>query len=296
MKKIVFVLALIGITIATGSAAQEKIHIVTSFYLPFDFTKHIGGDRVRLTNLVQAGAEPHDYEPTPKDIQTIESAQVFIYNGAGFESWVPRTLASVKNKDKLIVVETSKGLLLRKAPDDEEEFAFDPHAWLDPILVKEMGKNIAVGLTQAESAGKSIYETNLKNFQSKLDELDAQIKKGLSKCKHKALIISHQFFDYFGARYNLQIESLSGLEPGEPTPKRLTELIKFGKEKGLKYIFAEPLSESKAIETLARELGAKILTLDPIEGLTEEEEKAGANYLSLMSENLKSLRIGLECE
>lgn len=296
MKKISFMVSLIAISTVLGCLAQAEINVVTSFYIPFDFTKNVGGDRVKITNLVSVGAEPHDYEPTPKDIQTIESAQVFIYNGAGFESWVPRTLASVKNKDKLIVVEATKGLPLRKAPEGEEEFAFDPHVWLDPILAKEMAKNIAAGLTQADSASKSVYETNLKNFQAKLDALDSKIKQGLSKCKHKALIISHQFFDYVGARYNLQIESLSGLEPGEPTPQRLAELIQFGKEKNLKYVFAEPLSESKAIATLARELGAKILTLDPIEGLTEEEEKAGANYLSLMSENRESLRVGLECE
>ncbi len=297
MKKIFFMVSLIATGIVLGCAAQEKIKIVTSFYIPFEFTKNVGGDRIQITNLVPAGAEPHDFEPTPKDIQFIEGAKVFVYNGGGFEdAWVKPVLEIIKNKSTLIVIEATKGLSLRKAPEDEEEFAFDPHVWLDPILTKEMAKNIATGLTQADSAGKASYEANLKNFQTKLDEVDAKIKQGLSKCKHRELIISHQFFDYFGARYNLQIESLSGLEPGEPTPQRLAELIKFAREKGLKYVFAEPLSKSKAIATLARELGAKILTLDPIEGLTEEEQKVGANYLSIMAENLKNLRIGMECE
>jgi zinc transport system substrate-binding protein len=296
MKQALLSLIVAGVGLALGCIAQEKVNVVASFYIPFDFTKNVGGDRVTVTNLVPAGAEPHDFEPTPKDIQTIEGAKVFIYNGGGFEdAWVKPVLGIVKNKLTLVVIEATKGLPLRKV-DDQEGFTADPHVWLDPVLAKEMAKNIATGLIQTDSAGKSVYETNLKNFQAKLDELDTKIKQGLSKCKHKALIISHQFLDYFGARYNLQIESLSGLEPGEPTAQRLAELIRFAREKGLKYIFAETLTESKALETLAREIGAQILILNPIEGLSDEEIKAGKNYLFVMEDNLKNLRIGLECE
>jgi zinc transport system substrate-binding protein len=158
-----------------------------------------------------------------------------------------------------------------------------------------MVKNIRDGLIAADSAGSSVYTDNAKAFQANLDALDAQVREGLKACRLRDFIISHRFMDYFAARYNLKAHALSGLEPSEPTPQRLAELIRLGREKGIKYIFAERSDALKALEVLARELGAQILTLNTGHSLTAEEERAGKNYLTLMSENLKNLRIGLEC-
>jgi zinc transport system substrate-binding protein len=293
MKKFVLLMVLALLVASWGGAAQPKLKVVASFYIPYEFTKNVGGERVEVKNLVPAGAEPHDFEPSPADIRAIEEAHVFVYNGAGMESWVERVLSAVKNREKLIVIEMTKGLPLRKVEDEELEF--DPHAWTDPILVKDMAKNIQEGLIAADSAGSSLYTDNTKAFHAKLDALDAQIREGLKACRLRDFIISHRFMDYLAARYNLTAHALSGLEPSEPTPQRLAELIRLGREKGIKYIFAERSDALKALEVLARELGAQILTLNTGHGLTAEEERAGKNYLTLMSENLKNLRIGLEC-
>jgi zinc transport system substrate-binding protein len=293
MKKFVLLMVLALLVASWGGAAQPKLKVVASFYIPYEFTKNVGGERIEVKNLVPAGAEPHDFEPSPADIRAIEEARVFVYNGAGMESWVERVLSAVKNREKLIVIEMTKGLPLRKVEDEELEF--DPHAWTDPILVKDMAKNIQEGLIAADSAGSSLYTDNTKAFHAKLDALDAQIREGLKACRLRDFIISHRFMDYFAARYNLTAHALSGLEPSEPTPQRLAELIRLGREKGIKYIFAERSDALKALEVLARELGVQILTLNTGHGLTAEEERAGKNYLTLMSENLKNLRIGLEC-
>lgn len=296
MKKFALVVMLALVVASWGGVAQPKLKVVASFYIPYEFTKNVGGERVEVKNLVPAGAQPHDFEPSPADIRAIEDAQVFVYNGAGMESWVERVLSVVKDREKLIVVEMTKGLPLRKAEDeDHEEFEFDPHAWTDPILVKDMAKNIRDGLIAADSAGSSLYTENAKAFHAKLDALDAQIREGLRECRLREFIISHRFMDYFAARYDLTAHALSGLEPAEPTPQRLAELIRLGKEKGIKYIFAEEADALKALEVLARELGAQILILNTGHTLTTEEERAGKNYLTLMAENLKNLRIGLEC-
>jgi zinc transport system substrate-binding protein len=182
MKKFVL-LVMLGVLVASwGGAAQPKLKVVASFYIPYEFTKNVGGERVEVKNLVPAGAEPHDFEPSPADIRAIEEAHVFVYNGAGMESWVERVLSVVKNRDRLVVIEMTQGLPLRKA-EDEEEFEFDPHAWTDPILVKEMVKNIRDGLIAADSAGSSVYTDNAKAFQANLDALDAQVREGLKACR-----------------------------------------------------------------------------------------------------------------
>jgi zinc transport system substrate-binding protein len=295
MKKFVLLMVLALLVASWGGAAQPKLKVVASFYIPYEFTKNVGGERVEVKNLVPAGAEPHDFEPSPADIRAIEEAHVFVYNGAGMESWVERVLSAVKNRERACRHrDDARGCPCARL-EDEEAFEFDPHAWTDPILVKEMAKNIQEGLIAADSAGSSLYTDNAKAFQAKLDALDAQIREGLKACRLRDFIISHRFMDYFAARYNLTAHALSGLEPSEPTPQRLAELIRLGREKGIKYIFAERSDALKALEVLARELGAQILTLNTGHGLTAEEERAGKNYLTLMSENLKNLRIGLEC-
>nr|BAL59109.1 zinc transport system substrate-binding protein [Candidatus Acetothermum autotrophicum] len=293
MKKVAVVIALLAALVAFGGAAQPKLKVVASFYIPYEFTKNVGGDRVEVKNLVPAGAEPHDFEPSPADIRAIEEAQVFVYNGASMESWVERVLSVVRNRDKLVVIEATKGLPLRKA--EGEELEFDPHVWTDPILAKEMVKNIRDGLIVADGAGSSVYTENAKSYSAKLDALDTQIRAGLRACRLREFIISHRFMDYFAARYGLTAHALSGLEPSEPTPQRLAELIRLGREKSIKYIFAERADALKALEVLARELGAQILTLNTGHSVSEEDERAGKNYLVLMEENLKNLRIGLEC-
>lgn len=296
MKKIALFTTAVVVLMLWGSAAQPKLNVVASFYIPYEFTKNVGGERIEIKNLVPSGASAHDYEPSPADIRAVENAQVFVYNGASMDdAWVKKLLGVVRNRDRLVVIEATKGLPLRKAPEGEEEFEFDPHVWLDPLLAKEMVKNIERGLISADSAGRSVYEANARSFQAKLDALDGKIRLGLANCRLRDLIISHQFLDYFAARYNLRAHALSGLEPEEPTARRLAELIELGKRLGIKYLFAEPGINLRALEVLARELGAKILPLNPIEGLSEEDEKKGENYLLLMEENLSHLRIGLEC-
>lgn len=293
MKKWLLIVIVFVLAASLVGVAQPKLKIVASFYIPYEFAKSVGGDRVAVKNLVPAGAEPHDFEPSPVDIRALEEAQVFVYNGASMEPWVARVLSIVKNRDKLVVIEATRGLPLRKA--DEEEFEFDPHVWTDPILAKEMVKNIRDGLITADGAGGPFYTENAKNYNARLDALDAQIREGLKACRLRDFIISHRFMDYFAARYSLTAHALSGLEPSEPTPQRLAELIRLGKEKGIKYIFAERSDALKALAVLARELGAQILTLNIGHSVTEEDERAGKNYLVLMEENLKNLRIGLEC-
>lgn len=303
MKKTAFlVLAVLAMLLGGGACGAQliKLKAVASFYIPYELTKNVGGDRVEVKNLVPGGVDPHDFEPSPADIRAIEEAQVFVYHGASMEPWVKRVLSVVRNRDKLVVVEMTKGLPLRKVEEEEREHGddhehYDPHAWTDPVLVKGMINNIRDGLSIADSAGSPVYTENAKNYQAKLDVLDAKIREGLTACRLRDFITSHRFMDYFAARYELTAHALSGLEPAEPTPQRLAELIRLGKEKQIKYIFKEEGDKIKALEVLARELGAQILPLNVGHSLSEEEERAGKNYLSIMEENLKNLRIGLEC-
>lgn len=275
-----------------------KIKVVTSFYPMFFLTSKIGGDRVDVSSLVTSGVEPHDWEPTAKDIKALNGAQVFVYNGAGFETWVKRTVGSLDNKG-LIQVDTSQGLELLESEEHEEEHheEADPHIWLDPVHNQHQVKLITDALVKADPAGKATYEANAKGLAEKFQGLDSEYQT-LASCNRKEIVISHAFFAYPAKRYGLkQLSVIGSMSPdAEPTPKEMAELVKFVREHNIRHIFFETLASDKVAKVIASEAGAKTLVLNPLEGLTREEEAQGKDFFAVARDNLANLKVALECK
>ena len=279
---------------ACGGSSSGKPVVVASFYPLAYLTAQIAGDRAEVRNLVPAGAEPHDWEPKASDIAGIAKASVFVYNGAGFEAWVPKALDAARSARR-IDVEATKGLPLAPPPPGAEsaDYPADPHAWLDPALAKGMAAQIAAGLTQADPAGKEVFAANLAALSAKLDNLDGDFKAGLASCARQDVITAHAAFGYLTRRYGLTQVAIEGLSPdAEPTPARLAEVTRLARTTGATTIFFETLVSPKVAEAIAREIGAQTLTLDPLEGVKDERTQ---NYFTVMASNLANLRLGLGC-
>ncbi|MDA8226598.1 MAG: metal ABC transporter substrate-binding protein [Desulfitobacterium hafniense] len=277
-----------------GSGSGKKISVYTSFYPMYDFTKKIGGDKINLTNLVPAGTEPHDWEPTPSDMVNLEKADVLIYNGAGMENWIDKVLNSIKNK-KLITVETAKGLKLLDNSDKSEDLMYDPHVWLNSMLAKQQMEAIKNALVTADPSNKDYYEKNYADNAKKLDDLDQEYKATVAKFKSKDIVVAHQAFGYLCEAYGLKEVAIEGLTAdSEPSPARMVEIVKFAKENNLKFIFFEELVSPKVAQAIAKEVGAETAVLNPLEGLEEDDIKAGKDYFSVMRENLEVLKKALE--
>lgn len=306
MKKLITKIIFIVLTISVlsgctsknsmdkNSGEEKKILVYTSFYVMYDFAKKIGGDKINLTNLVPSGTEPHDWEPTATDIANLEKANVLIYNGAGMEGWIDKVLGSINN-NKLITVETSKNLKLLDNADKEEDLKYDPHIWLNPMLAKKQMEAIKNALVEADPANKDYYETNYNNNAQKFDDLDKEFKDTIDKFQRKDIVVAHQAFGYLCDAYGLKQIAIEGLNAdSEPTPAKMAEVTKFAKENNVKYIFFEELISPKVSETIAKEIGAKTEVLNPLEGLKDEDIKAGKEYFSVMRENLQALKKALE--
>jgi len=217
----------------------------------------------------------------------VSSADIFIYNGAGLEPWADDIIKSVRNK-KLKVVDISKSIRVTGE---------DPHIWLDPILVKSQLKVIKDTLIGYDSENRTYYDKNYNVYLKKIEELDREIRKTIARCKKKVFVTSHDAFSRFAERYGLTQVPVMGISPeSEPSPRELAGIIETIKRYDVRYIFTEPFIPIKIAESISRETGVKILVLDPIEGLTEEEMKSGADYLSKMKKNLENLKIALEYE
>ena len=281
-----------------GGSGQQKIEVVASFYPMYDFAKKIGGERVEVTNLVPAGTEPHDWEPSSADMKTIASADILVANGAGMEHWLGDVTSSSGN-ESLTVVTASDGIDLLQSADEEEEEAHgnadegdavDPHVWLNPENAKTEMANIRDALVKADPDGASEYKENYADYAKKLDDLDAEFKSKLAKTSSKDLVVSHQAFGYLCKAYGLTQVPIEGLEAdSEPDAKTMSEIIDFVKENNVKTIFGEELVSRKTAQAIADATGASCEVLNPIEGLTDEQLADGEDYFSVMKSNLDEL-------
>ncbi len=280
---------------------SNKIQIVASFYPLADFTKHVGGDFIEVTTITPPGAEPHDYEPTPQDIAKVYAAKVFIFNGNGVDAWADKIKADLESKG-VVTIRMSDNVrsLENNSPEGTEGAeagAYDPHFWLDPLNVETEANVIASSLVSLDPAHAAQYSANRDAFKKELSDLDNEYRQGLAKCQIREIVTSHNAFNYLADRYNLSTLYILGLSPDEePSPKAIADVADLAREKGIKYIFFETLVSPKLSQTIASEIGAQTLELNPIEGFTPDELTAGKNYLTAMKDNLTNLRTALSCQ
>lgn len=282
------------------TAKTDKLQVVTTFYPMYDFTKNVVGDNGEVSVLMKAGTEPHDYEPSAKDIAKIADSDVFVYNSEEMETWVGSVLKNIDTK-KTVVIDASKEIKLLEGSHEEEEdedhdheghsHAHDPHVWLDPVLAKEEVNAIKEGLIQADKTNKASYEKNAKTYSDKLDALNEKFEAGLKGAKNRTFVTQHAAFAYLAARYDLKQVAISGISPDqEPSPAKLAELNDFVKENNIKVIYFEETASPKIAKTLAKETGARLAVLSPIEGITKEDQDQGIDYIKVMENNLKALQ------
>ena len=200
-----------------------------------------------------------------------------------------------------IILEIEGGDETKHAEDEHDghdhDFEFDPHIWLDPILVKQQVNNIKDGLIKADPQNKENYEQNAIQYNKELDALDMRIKSSLSSCSKDTFVPFHNAFTYLGDRYDLKIMALGGLAPdSEASAAEIAEFVDFVKDNDIKVIFAEELVDPRLAQVIADEAGAKVLLFSPIEALAQDEVGQNITYIDKMEKNLDALKVALECQ
>jgi len=286
-----------------STPSSEKVLITTSFYPLAEFSRQVGGEFVQVQSLTPTGVEPHDFEPVPRQIQTIYESDLFVFNGGGVDAWASDLAPSIE-KSGVKTLEMS-GFMTTLLPaieneeegEEHEEELFDEHFWLSPKLAQREVEAIADALIVIDPIHAAQYQINAKSFIDELQELDQEYKQGLAVCDIRISVTSHAAFAYLAKDYDFQQLPLTGLSPDEePSAGSLAKLSEIAKELGVKYVFFETLVDPKLAQTLAREIGAQTLVFNPLEGLTQEELNLGENYLSIMMENLDNLRTAMLCQ
>ena len=271
------------------------------------FVKQIAGDTLEVNVLVGAGADPHTYEPKPKQMTNLEKSSLYFAIGIEFEeAWLPKFSKSYPN---LQIIPTQNGIERIKFQahhhdeDDEHEGPhnghgeheahhdheghhhhhhhgeFDPHIWLDPVLVKTQAKNILDALVVKFPEQKDIYTANYEKFIANLDKLDSDIKSILSNVKDRHFIVYHPSWGYFAKRYDLEQIAIE-VDGKEPKPAKLKEIIEEAKEHGAKVIFVAPQFSKKSATTIAKETKASVIEIDQLSPNWEAEMRKTAEIFS----------------
>ena len=286
---IVVVIPLTSIVVYSTNSNQQytpidnsKLQVISSFNPLHEFSQIVGQDKVDVRLLVPVGVEPHDWEPTIKDVQEIQKSDLIIINGIGFENWVDNL---AENNYQGIIIDTSNGILINNL--DQENTA-DPHIWLNPVYAKKQVQNIALAFSNNDSKNGEFYYANAAQYGEKLDLLDFKIRTELSDCNND-FIAFHDAFSYFADEYNLNQHTIipSSNSHGEVTAKTLENVISKARELNIKVIFSEESVNTKTSQIIANEIGGKVLVLSPLEIVSDE------NYISKMNQNLENLKEAL---
>ena len=285
-----------------STTENSKLQVITSATFLYEFSQNIGKEMIDVTLLVPMGADPHDWEPTIRDREKLQKADVIIVNGIGYEHWLD---SFDSNDNQGILVDTSNGIstLDSEKHDDhakeddhdghEEEDKhnhedLDPHIWLNPVYAQLQVKNIANALSNSDPTNKNYYQSNAAIYNKELDLLDSKIRTELSGCKTD-FITFHNAFSYFSEEYGLTQHTIisSNDSHGEVTPQTLENIISLARELNIKVIFAEESTSTKTSQVIADEIGGKVLVLSPLEIVSDE------TYVEKMTQNLNNLKDAL---
>lgn len=287
-----FSAALLGTTGCGGDDGDGSQSVVAAFY-PIAYAAERVAPDAQVENLTAAGAEPHDLELSPRDVEWIRDAATVLFFGQGF---MPALEDAVEGHDgavdllegeRLLAAPVGHGHQQGAGEERVEESELDPHVWLDPMRYAAIAWRIAAALGQPGAADGLVAD---------LQELDAAYRESLMTCERRQLFTSHAAFGYLADAYDLEQIPLTGFSPEvEPSARDIERLAKKVEAEGATTVFFEPLVSSKLAETVAREAGVETAVLNPLEGLTDDELDDGADYFSIMRDNLASLRSALGC-
>ncbi|MBQ7264510.1 MAG: zinc ABC transporter substrate-binding protein [Firmicutes bacterium] len=280
MNRRIYALCLALVCLLSGCKGVKEdkkgLVIYTSFYAPYDLTKTICGDKAEVYNMVPAGTEPHDWEPTSKDMLSLNSADVVFYNGLGMEGWIDK--AKENTKADFVCLSSFIG--------KEKE---DPHIWLSPVNAVKMSEIITDTLSEKDSENASYYKENFEKFKTEALALTEEYKPLIAQKEKKQIVVSHAAYSYLCDDFGLEQLAVEGMSAeSEPSPSKMKDIINFVKENDVKYIYYEESVSPKVAEVLSEEAGTELLPLNSFENSEE-----GKSYTTVMKENLENVLKGL---
>jgi zinc/manganese transport system substrate-binding protein len=285
-------LTLVWLGVPSGAGAADKLRVAASFSVLGDMVKQVGGDRVDVITFVGPNGDAHVYEPTPGDIKALAASKILFINGLGLEGWMTRLENSSGFKGTVVVA--TKGVSPRQMVEDEKKI-IDPHAWQSLANGKIYAANICDALIAADPEGKATYEANATKFLDEITQMDAHVNEAVAKLApdRRKIITTHDAFGYFGAAYGMQFIAPEGVSTeSEASAKDVAKIIRQIKADKIPAVFLENVTDSRLLDQIAQETGAKIGGTLYSDALSEPSGPAGT-YLDMFRHNVETLSAAL---
>lgn len=277
----------------TGRASAQPVRVVTTTSVFADMIASVGGERVQVTSLVPTGADPHSWDPTPREIRSVSNADIFVYNGHGFEVWAPRLIEGA-GRPGLVALELSAGLQALAAGEGHGDDAHghqdeegNPHFWLDVTYAIEYVRRIEAALAAYDPAGAAYYSARASAYVQELEALDRWIFEQIAQIppERRVLVAYHNAYAYMARRYGLEAAGFLVENPDrEPAAQVMARLVRLLRERQVPAVFVEPQIDSRLAETIAREAGVRIGVL-----YTDSLTDAVPTYVAMMRANAETL-------
>lgn len=298
MRKIITILIIVSIALLpTGCTTKVTdgslqvdgtISVYTTLYVLEEFATRIGGERVQAVNLIPAGVNPHDYEPSARDIKAVVDSDLFIYNGAGMEPWISTIVMNLSDTQVSTINASERAHLIEVSHAGYS--SYDPHTWVSPSNAILIAQEIRDGLINIDSEYTVYFNDNYKILEQEIIDLDESFQHELTDLLHEEFYISHAAFGYLAEDYGLTQYSISGYTAeDEPSLSALKSLSKRINEQGIKYILVDETESTKIAEVLVGELGLETIPIYTIGSLSPDQKAAGLDYFKLMKLNQQAL-------
>ena len=303
----------------------RKLKVAATLFPYYDFVRQVAGDQVELSLVIPAGMDSHSFEPTPRDIRTMQEADVIIANGGAMEHWVDQVVDSFDREDQTVVImmdhvdaveeEIVEGMEhsdeghghVHVHEDGEEdghleedesqyEIEYDEHIWTSPVNAMRMVDVIAETLTERDPDHGAMYQAGAAAYLEELERLDKEFREVRDSAVHDMIVMGDKFpLRYFADTYGLRYRAaFSGCSSDtEPSARTIAYLIDKVKEEGLPVVYYLELSSHRVAEIIGEETGAVPLLFHSCHNVTRRQFEEGVTYLELMEQNVKNLREGL---
>jgi zinc transport system substrate-binding protein len=287
---------------STNPTSESQGLKVTAAFYPLEYiATNVGGDDVTVSTVTSPGVEPHDVELSPAAARELRESDVIIY----VEGFQPAVDAAIEQFDDVTLINVEDYIKFREAEEHEDEEAEahedeegdehgdeDPHFWLDPALYAELAPVLAGVLAELDADNADRFNERAAALEADLLALDDEFTTALAQCERDVILVSHEAFGYLTDAYGLEQLGLAGLTPdAEPSPARLRDVREVAEHEGVTTIYFETLVDTSVSKAFASDLGLQTAVLDPLEGLTNDED----DYRSVMARNLDALVGGLDC-
>jgi len=281
-------------------AADNKLKVMATIFPLYDFARIIGGNKIDVTMILPPATDAHHYELKPNDIIKVCKSDIFLFTNFEMEQWAYKIIQGSAEHTNMLAVEAGAGVFLLPLSEEDQEnknYKFDPHIWLDLDNAQKMVDNITKSFIKKDQRNSDYYKKTAAQYKLKLAALDRRYNSELAKCRTKTILhAGHWAFAYLAKKYNLEyIAAYNASVESEPLPQNIFTLIEQIKKQKIRYLYYEDLTAPRLAQTIAKETGAGLLKLSNGHDISKDDIKKGVSFLLLMEENLKNLKKGLSC-